>query len=218
MSPVLCHDCMVAGSAALLAAQGDSGASTEPGRPVVIGLVRHAALLAEIAEERILGRGRQAVLARLRHAVVWATLSQVEAGGFVMSLPQIGRALGGRDHSTIINSRERAEALVARDPEFAWLCERLWAAAECEPWGPAKGYLPPDLKEAAAALASPLAEEDDDEEDDANDEARADCAMRQVSEALFDALRREHPDKVRPLPPTRPRAEAARAGYVRVAA
>lgn len=36
-----------------------------------------------------------------------------------LSYPQIGRALGGRDHSTIIHAYHRTEERAARDPEFA---------------------------------------------------------------------------------------------------
>lgn len=207
-----CPDAMAAGSAALLAAIGER-AVCGPTRPVVRGIVRHAATMAEIGEAAILGRARQQRLVRLRHAVVWVAQRQAEAGDFVLSLPQIGSALGGRDHSTIINSRDRAAALIERDPEFAWLCERLWAAADCEPWGPASPWRP-------ATVPAPefVLEDDPDEEDDAADEARADCAMRRVSDAMIEALAREHPEKVVPLAPPAPRAEAARAGYVRVAA
>jgi hypothetical protein len=43
------------------------------------------------------------------------------------SLPRIGRALGSRDHSTIIHATHRCNALVQSDPEFATLYSRAEA-------------------------------------------------------------------------------------------
>lgn len=41
------------------------------------------------------------------------------------SLPEIGRAFGGRDHSTVLHAVRRVEALMAREPELKATVERL---------------------------------------------------------------------------------------------
>lgn len=41
----------------------------------------------------------------------------------VASYPKIGRALGGRDHTTIMDADERCRARIAAEPEFALLVE-----------------------------------------------------------------------------------------------
>jgi chromosomal replication initiator protein len=45
-----------------------------------------------------------------------------------LSLPQIGRLYGGRDHSTVLNSLRRVESRVAADPNLAGKVEELRAA------------------------------------------------------------------------------------------
>jgi chromosomal replication initiator protein len=42
-----------------------------------------------------------------------------------MQLVEIGLAFGGRDHSTVIHSLERAEAMMAESDEFQNRVERL---------------------------------------------------------------------------------------------
>jgi len=42
-----------------------------------------------------------------------------------MQLVEIGLAFGGRDHSTVIHSLERAEAMMAESEEFRSRVERL---------------------------------------------------------------------------------------------
>jgi chromosomal replication initiator protein len=46
-----------------------------------------------------------------------------------MSLPQIGRAIGDRDHTTVMHACRRAKALRETDPAFKALCDRLEATA-----------------------------------------------------------------------------------------
>ena len=45
-----------------------------------------------------------------------------------LSLPQIGRLYGGRDHSTVLNSIRRVEARCKEDEELATRVEDLRAA------------------------------------------------------------------------------------------
>lgn len=62
-------------------------------------------------------RGLPGVRARFATA-----LALREAG---LTLSQIGRILGGRDHSTILHAIRQAVQLRERDPEFAALCTAL---------------------------------------------------------------------------------------------
>jgi chromosomal replication initiation ATPase DnaA len=72
----------------------------------------------------LIGAGRAARFVRARFAVAW--VAQTVCGH---SLKRIGRALGGRDHTTIINAVARAEQLLLVDPAFRLLTQRLADAA-----------------------------------------------------------------------------------------
>lgn len=134
----LCPECVARGSRALLVGieaarvRGELAppADVQP-RPSVRGMVRHLARLTGNPPGLIFGRCRRKASVDLRRAV---TVTAREATG--LSFPALGRLLGGRDHSTMIHLLETGEAKIARDAEFAALTERLWAAAEAEPWGP----------------------------------------------------------------------------------
>lgn len=54
---------------------------------------------------------------RIYRARSAAMMIMRELGG--LSSPEIGRQVGGRDHTTVLNALRRATALVATDPEFA---------------------------------------------------------------------------------------------------
>lgn len=64
----------------------------------------------------LIGRGRNKRLALARFAIVRAAR---KSG---LSYPQIGRDLGGRDHTTAMNADQRAAELCADAPCFATLC------------------------------------------------------------------------------------------------
>lgn len=59
---------------------------------------------------------------RLRAAAAWA--ARQSAG---LSFPEIGRALGGRHHSTVMHGFCRAEEMRDLDPTFLALTDRLAA-------------------------------------------------------------------------------------------
>ena len=99
--------------------------SPAPAGSIVARLVELAAFHTGLTIELLLGGGRAARLARVRGAVV---LVAREQGG--LSLPAIGRALGGRDHSGIIHALRRAEERMAADPAFRLLVARLRAGLE----------------------------------------------------------------------------------------
>ncbi len=118
--------------AATIARLGDALAAT-PTRIEVeevggFGTRRVADIIDRVAFETglrpidIVGRRRRKALVRGRAAVSW-----IAREATLRSLPQIGRAMGGRDHSTIINQLRRAEDLRAADPAFRRLTERLAA-------------------------------------------------------------------------------------------
>ncbi len=95
-------------------------------RPFVGGRVRVGDIVDDVAwhtglkRADIIGPGRDQRHFRARAAVCWLALDLK-----VASLTQIGAVLGGRDHSTILSARRRADDMRARDPAFLMLTERL---------------------------------------------------------------------------------------------
>jgi chromosomal replication initiator protein len=87
-------------------------------------IVEDAARLTGLTYVSIVGRGRKAELSFARFAVIWVAR---KAHGY--SFPRIARALGGRDHTSIIHGEARAIALRADDIDFFELSERLFARA-----------------------------------------------------------------------------------------
>ena len=71
---------------------------------------------------RIKGGERAQPIATVRFAIIWVMR---EHSG--LSLPQIGRAIGNRDHTTVMHACRRAKALRDTDPAFKALCNRLEA-------------------------------------------------------------------------------------------
>lgn len=143
----LCPSCMKAGSKALLHALdgarfglGQGLASPAP-RISVRALVRHAAVVTGIAAEDIVSKSRRRPRVMARKALAW--VARTVTG---ISWERIGAAMAGRDHTSMMYLADSAKWHIDHDPEFAWLVERLWAAGECEPWGP--GRTAPVLRDA----------------------------------------------------------------------
>jgi chromosomal replication initiator protein len=67
-----------------------------------------------ISRSELVGSSRAATPLRARQIAILLTREATE-----LSLPQIGRLYGGRDHSTILNSLRRAETTLTGDPELA---------------------------------------------------------------------------------------------------
>ena len=63
-------------------------------------------------------RDRRADIARF--AAVWIGRRVTQ-----QPLAEIGRALGGRDHSTVTHALRRAEEMRAQDADFAGACDRI---------------------------------------------------------------------------------------------
>ena len=105
--------------------------------------------LAQVAEAltrqlpgSIAGKGRAGPAVRARQAVCWAIRRHY---GETWSYPMIGRALGGRDHSTVIHAVRQAEIRRERDSDFAALCDILLVhAASTVPLLPGAGRALPD--------------------------------------------------------------------------
>lgn len=94
----------------------------------VARLIEAASIYCFIPEQDIKGRSRLSHYTHIRFAITWVALRQ----GW--STTQVGIALGGRDHSTIIHARDRAEYTLAREDDFGQLvkfledCAQAWAA------------------------------------------------------------------------------------------
>jgi chromosomal replication initiator protein len=67
-----------------------------------------------IARAELVGSSRAATPLRARQVAIFLTRELTE-----LSLPQIGRLYGGRDHSTVLNSLRRVESNLAGDPQLA---------------------------------------------------------------------------------------------------
>jgi chromosomal replication initiator protein len=73
-----------------------------------------------VSRAELTGTSRAATPLRARQVAILLTRETTD-----LSLPQIGRLYGGRDHSTVINSLRRAEASVTADPELAARVDKL---------------------------------------------------------------------------------------------
>jgi chromosomal replication initiator protein len=67
-----------------------------------------------ISRAELVGSSRAATPLRARQVAILLTREATD-----LSLPQIGRLYGGRDHSTVLNSLRRAEATLSTDPGLA---------------------------------------------------------------------------------------------------
>jgi chromosomal replication initiator protein len=76
-----------------------------------------------IARAELVGSSRAATPLRARQVAIFLTRELTD-----LSLPQIGRLYGGRDHSTVLNSLRRVEAGIEGDPELAERVRELRSA------------------------------------------------------------------------------------------
>jgi chromosomal replication initiator protein len=67
-----------------------------------------------ISRAELVGSSRAAIPLRARQVAIFLTRELTD-----LSLPQIGRLYGGRDHSTVLNSLRRVEASLAEDADLA---------------------------------------------------------------------------------------------------
>lgn len=87
----------------------------------VMEVVRAVAAEAGLGMEVLMSRYGPMRNAAARHLVMYVARRMTNK-----SYPQIGRALGGRDHSTVIKGEQAAKRRLAADTEYAAL------AARCE--------------------------------------------------------------------------------------
>ena len=66
------------------------------------------------------GPRRARPLAQARHLIAYLAHEYAD-----FSLPAIGRALGGRDHTTILHSVRKASSLLSEDPALAQLARTV---------------------------------------------------------------------------------------------
>lgn len=85
-------------------------------------IVEFASVAFAVSEGALLGPTRSARASRARFAVAW-----VAHNAFGLSSTVIGRALGDRDHSTVLSSLRRAVEMRDEDEEYRELTDRLLA-------------------------------------------------------------------------------------------
>jgi chromosomal replication initiator protein len=83
-----------------------------------------------ISRAELVGSTRAATPLRARQVAIYLTRELTD-----LSLPQIGRLYGGRDHSTVLNSIRRLEARFAEDPGLADRVAKLRTTIHSEPTG-----------------------------------------------------------------------------------
>lgn len=99
------------------------GQDSTPSAPVTPEAVRAtAAELSGLTVDDLCGRRRDRQARDGRNIAIYLTREMTG-----LSLPQIGRLYGDRDHSTVLNSIRRIEGLLEQDPEITAAVERLRA-------------------------------------------------------------------------------------------
>ncbi|HEX6229368.1 MAG TPA: chromosomal replication initiator protein DnaA [Solirubrobacterales bacterium] len=89
-------------------------------RAPVTEIQEQVALAFGVTRAELIGPRRAAAILRARQVAILLTRELTE-----LSLPEIGRLHGNRDHSTILNSLRRAEAAIDDDPELAERVQEL---------------------------------------------------------------------------------------------
>lgn len=127
----------------------------------VADLIVIASRLSGISVADISGKRRFKPIIRVRQAVMYVARKQG-----VHSFPQIGRAIGGRDHSTVIHGIEAAEIIAERDVEYRNFLLQLEAAASiAEPFQDSWGGKP-NFEFTIPAVKWPMFEADTDPDDE----------------------------------------------------
>lgn len=100
-----------------------------PRRARITDIITLACRMSRISALMITGANRNRSVLLVRYAIS----AVARENGH--SYPQIGKMLGGRDHSTIINGVKQSAIYIEHDPEFASFVDRLRsAAAETAPY------------------------------------------------------------------------------------
>jgi chromosomal replication initiator protein len=113
----------------LIAELVPSSSAAEP--DTVEEIQRRVAEAFGISRADLIGASRAATALKARQMAMLLTRELTD-----LSLPQIGRLYGGRDHSTVLNSLRRASSSVAEDAEFAERAAELRVAIHSPSTGP----------------------------------------------------------------------------------
>jgi chromosomal replication initiator protein len=106
---------------------------SQPAGPATVeDIQRQVADAFSISQAELVGTSRAAVPLRARQIAILLTREATD-----LSLPQIGRLYGGRDHSTILNSLRRVEATLSGDAELARRVGELRSSIHSPPAGSA---------------------------------------------------------------------------------
>lgn len=90
------------------------------------------ALEADLSIEDLVGPVRSRSIAQARHAGMWLAKVRPEVTGRRRSYPEVGRAFGGRDHTTVIYAVEKIEAQRERDERLRAFLARCEATLDAE--------------------------------------------------------------------------------------
>ncbi len=107
-------------------------AAPNPGPGAVEQIQQRVATAFGISRAELVGSSRAATPLRARQVAILLTREATD-----LSLPQIGRLYGGRDHSTVLNSLRRVEAGVATDAALAAQVAELRDSIHSSPVDPA---------------------------------------------------------------------------------
>jgi len=130
LTRVVAHSSLTAKplSAELIAELIPQGGGGEP--TAVEEIQQRVAAAFGISHAELVGTTRAATPLRARQMAMLLTREMTD-----LSLPQIGRLYGGRDHSTVLNSLRRAQATIDADPELAARIHKLRSAIHSRPTG-----------------------------------------------------------------------------------
>jgi chromosomal replication initiator protein len=108
-----------------LVAGGTTAQRLLAAEPPVAAIVADISFHTGIPSHEIVSERRYRAVFRARAAAIWVALRVTD-----YSLARLGRCLGGRDHGSMLNARDRAGELRARDPAFRRLTDRALAEAK----------------------------------------------------------------------------------------
>lgn len=94
----------------------------EPHRPLIGAIQRAVAKHYGVTRDEIISQRRPARVVRPRQVAMYLSREMT-----LHSLPSIGRAFGGRDHTTVLHAIRKMEALVSVDPMIAGVVESVTA-------------------------------------------------------------------------------------------
>ncbi len=88
-------------------------AEKEPGATRTDRIIRRVAAVYEVSAKDLLGKCRQRAVVLPRQVAMYVARAVTK-----LSLPQIGKAFGGRDHTTVLHACRKIEAAMKADPKL----------------------------------------------------------------------------------------------------